>query len=660
MTLYQSGSVTVTQGSATVTGAGTDFMAPNVFPGDGFVDEAGYTYEVVGAQSSTQLTISPAYRGASGGGRGYKIMPLQDYQRLLAQRAADLIGSFASVRDGVGQGMFPDGTAAAPGIRFSADQDSGLRRLGSNIIAFVAGGVDRLTLDGDGATVSTGGGPARLTIAATAEAGRGGSILFTRAGAASGFIGDAGAALGGTETTGLVYYTYGGDPHRFFAGGAERMRVTNAGAVGIGTATPAAKHHVNESSPAPCYSMIGNPSGMTRVGVRADGASQLLSYAGQPLLLGSDNLGGVVTEWGRFDASGNLLVGGTSGSGYHRIYKAAAEGAAILDVLGSGYGSIRLFSVASEGWNGAASACIIGRNTVTGRSISSGGTANFAGADYAEYIAKSLACGTILKGDVCGIDSNGQLTRTWADARRYVVKSTDPNLVGGDTWAAHLGPRPEEPLYAAPTYGGSAEPTKPIDPAAFVPPVIEMPVQPVRADGEDDDAYLLRLAAFLNAQAATIAQAEAAAAAQIEAAKAQAAYAAAVEQYQADLAAYRDAQEAYRAAIDAAEAAHAVALAAHGEALTVWEAELEAARQTVDRIAFSGQVPVNVDADTLAACEAALADGVAVYLVAVARGAGIGVTAVREADMTLPLYMRRVGAVWAIRDGRPWIDVQHG
>lgn len=67
MTWYQSGSVTVTQGSATVTGAGTDFMAPNVFPGDGFVDEAGYTYEVVGAQSSTQLTISPAYRGASGG-----------------------------------------------------------------------------------------------------------------------------------------------------------------------------------------------------------------------------------------------------------------------------------------------------------------------------------------------------------------------------------------------------------------------------------------------------------------------------------------------------------------------------------------------------------------------------------------------------------------
>ncbi|WP_426255425.1 hypothetical protein [Sphingomonas sp. DC2300-3] len=659
MTWYQSGSVTVTQGSATVTGAGTDFMAPNVFPGDGFVDEAGYTYEVVGAQSSTQLTISPAYRGASGGGRGYKIMPLQDYQRLLAQRAADLIGSFASVRDGVGQGMFPDGTAAAPGIRFSADQDSGLRRLGSNIIALVAGGVDRLTLDGDGATVSTGGGPARLTIAATAEAGRGGSILFTRAGAASGFIGDAGAALGGTETTGLVYYTYGGDPHRFFAGGAERMRVTNAGAVGIGTPTPAAKHHVNEASAAPCYSMIGNPSGMTRIGVRPDGASQVLSYAGQPLLLGSDNLGGVVTEWGRFDAAGNLLVGVGDGS-RHRITKTGAETQIVVEI-GTPTAINALFYAVTGGVGSSVRSGMTSRaDSTTGRSINAGGTINASGADYAEYVRKSLACGTILKGDVCGIDSNGELTRTWADARRYVVKSTDPNLVGGDTWAAHLGPRPEEPLYAAPTYGGSAEPTKPIEPTAFVPPVIEMPVQPVRADGEDDDAYLLRLAAFLNDRNATIAMAQAAADAQVEAAKAQVAYTAAVEQYQADLAAYRDAQAAYRTAVDAAEAAHAVALAAHGEALTAWEAELEAARQTVDRIAFSGQVPVNVDADTLAACQAALGDGVAVYLVAVARGAGIGVTAVREADMTLPLYMRRLGAVWAIRDGRPWIDVQHG
>ncbi len=655
---YRTGSVAVANGSAIVTGAGTDFVA-NAQVGEAFVGPNGRPIEIASIQSATQLTLAQAYTGDSNGGQPYSIQPTSSFARDLALAAGLLLNTFAVVRDGVGQGLFPDGTVAAPGIRFANDQDTGLRRPGSNTMALVAGGVDRLTLDGDGATVSTGGGPARLTIAATAEAGRGGSILFTRAGAASGFIGDAGAALGGTETTGLVYYTYGGDPHRFFAGGAERMRVTNAGAVGIGTPTPAAKHHVNEASAAPCYSMIGNPSGMTRIGVRPDGASQVLSYAGQPLLLGSDNLGGVVTEWGRFDAAGNLLVGVGDGS-RHRITKTGAETQIVVEI-GTPTAINALFYAVTGGVGSSVRSGMTSRaDSTTGRSINAGGTINASGADYAEYVRKSLACGTILKGDVCGIDSNGELTRTWADARRYVVKSTDPNLVGGDTWAAHLGPRPEEPLYAAPTYGGSAEPTKPIEPTAFVPPVIEMPVQPIRANGEDDEAYLLRLAAFLNTHAATIAQAEAAAAAQIEAAKAQAAYAAAVEQYQADLATYWDAQAAHHTAIDAAEAAHAVALADHAEALTAWEAELEAARQTVDRIAFSGQVPVNVDADTLAACEAALGDGVAVYLVAAARGAGIGVTAVREADMTLPLYMRRLGAVWAIRDGRPWIDVQHG
>lgn len=29
-------------------------------------------------------------------------------------------------------------------------------------------------------------------------------------------------------------------------------------------------------------------------------------------------------------------------------------------------------------------------------------------------------------------------------------------------------------------------------------------------------------------------------------------------------------------------------------------------------------------------------------------------------DMTLAQYARRIGKVWAIRDGRAWIDVQHG
>ncbi|MBI0533252.1 hypothetical protein [Sphingomonas sp. TX0522] len=661
------GTVSVTNGSPVVTGAGTVFSFPNAQPGQAFVGPNGFPMEIASVDSASQITLARAYGGATAAGQPFTILPTQSFANDLALAFAGFKNVAGAMLDTIGQGMFPDGAVAAPGIRFAADQDTGLWRFGPNLLSLVAGGVEALR---------AGGGQVASLLSFTAQDG----IVAQRSGAPSTTVYplDIFASAGGSASSRVRFGSAanGYATHSFFeaqtltatasdlrfgTSGSERMRLTDNGNLGVGTVTPAAKAHVNESGNAPCYAMIGNPTGMTRIGVRADGASQLLSYAGQPLLLGSDNLGGVVSEWARFDAGGNLLVGATSGAS-SRFAKPDAAGEGIK-VLGAGVASgdsFHIYSAFGSGASGSAAAVKVHANGATGRSINTGGTINASGADYAEYVRKSLACGTILKGDVCGIDINGQLTRTWADARRYVVKSTDPNLVGGDTWAAHLGPRPEAPLYDAPAYDGPAEPTKPVEPAAFVPPVIEVPVQPARADGEDDEAYLLRLAAFLNDRNATIAQAQAAAAAQIEAAKAQAAYVAAVDQYQADLAAYRDAQAAYRTAVDAAEAAHAVALAAHGEALTAWEAALEAARQTVDRIAFSGQVPVNVDADTLAACEAALGDGVAVYLVAVANGDGIGATAVRETDMTLPLYMRRLGAVWAIRDGRPWVDVQHG
>ena len=48
------------------------------------------------------------------------------------------------------------------------------------------------------------------------------------------------------------------------------------------------------------------------------------------------------------------------------------------------------------------------------------------------------------------------------------------------------------------------------------------------------------------------------------------------------------------------------------------------------------------------------------YIIAVANGSGIKAIAVAEADITFDQYRRRVGKVWAVRDGRAWIDVQHG
>ncbi len=659
---YRTGSVAVANGSAVVTGAGTDFVA-NAQVGEAFVGPNGRPIEIASIQSATQLTLAQPYTGDSNGGQPYSIQPTSSFARDLALAAGVLLNSFAMVRDGVGQGLFPDGTVAAPGIRFAADQDTGICRVGANLLGLVSGGrlgatldaaglltLNAITLNGDATQRVTRGyanpgyQPARLAMGVAAD-----HVVF-----------EAGATAENNTPGQLAILTKDGGGNL-----QERVRIDAAGNLGMGTSVPVSYAPFGYG---PTVDVRGGRGG-SFVTTSGDGAHRgvfavdgsagrlnLKTVTATPIVFSVNDV-----ECARYDATGNFLAGVSSGAN-HIIRKDVPQGTRVLAVYGASTGSPGLIvnSVSGYSPSSADAASFFGHSTSTGRSINAGGTINASGADYAEYVRKSLACGTILKGDVCGIDSNGELTRTWSDARRYVVKSTAPNLVGGDTWAAHLGPRPEAPLYAVPAYDGPAEPTKPVEPAAFVPPLIEMPVQPVRADGEEDEAYLLRLAAFLNDRVATIAQAQAAADAQIEAAKAQVAYTAAVGQYQADLAAYREAQAAYRTAVDAAEAAHAVALAAHGEALTAWGAELEAARQTVDRIAFSGQVPVNVDAETLAACEAALADGVAVYLVAVARGAGIDVSAVREADMTLQQYMRRLGAVWAIRDGRPWIDVQHG
>ena len=191
------------------------------------------------------------------------------------------------------------------------------------------------------------------------------------------------------------------------------------------------------------------------------------------------------------------------------------------------------FVSAGTGGNAAACSLTIASNTSTSRSINAGGTINASGADYAEYMTKSGDF-EIAKGDVCGVTADGKLTNVFADAIGFLVKSTNPSYVGGDTWGTEdaVGPKPEA-----------------------------------------DDA----------------------------------------------------------------------------DALAAWEAALETERQKVDRIAFAGQVPVNVTGATPGQ-----------YIVPVDAGDGsITGVAKDEADLTLTEYMRAVGKVIAIEDdGRARIIVK--
>lgn len=144
--------------------------------------------------------------------------------------------------------------------------------------------------------------------------------------------------------------------------------------------------------------------------------------------------------------SGSLLVGTTSGTGKLTVYNnAGASGTLNINSAGSGFatgaqtenfhGDLLFYYSDSAGYNAAAATLKIVKIAATGRSINASGTINASGADYAEYMVK---CGDFIinKGDICGINANGQLTNVFSDAISFAVKSTNPSYVGGDTWGS--------------------------------------------------------------------------------------------------------------------------------------------------------------------------------------------------------------------------------
>jgi hypothetical protein len=145
MSWYKTGTVTVTNGSATVTGAGTLFVGA-VQAGAAFVGPNRQVYEVVAVISATQLTISPAYVGSSQPGAAYGIFPTYAALVSFNTRLNTLLVNYESVLTGAGAGKFLNGTAALPSMSFVSDPDTGLYRPASNQMAASTGGVRRWLL----------------------------------------------------------------------------------------------------------------------------------------------------------------------------------------------------------------------------------------------------------------------------------------------------------------------------------------------------------------------------------------------------------------------------------------------------------------------------------------------------------------------------------
>ncbi|AZD07583.1 hypothetical protein C4K26_2180 [Pseudomonas chlororaphis] len=95
MAWLRTGTVAVTNGSTTVTGTGTGFAA-NTRVGDAFVGPDGRYYELGNVASDTVISIIPAYQGATVSGASYAIMPVQGYQKGLADQVRDWVNTYGA------------------------------------------------------------------------------------------------------------------------------------------------------------------------------------------------------------------------------------------------------------------------------------------------------------------------------------------------------------------------------------------------------------------------------------------------------------------------------------------------------------------------------------------------------------------------------------
>jgi len=340
---------------------------------------------------------------------------------------------------------------------------------------------------------------------------------------------------------------------------------------------------------------VRNPSYIAGIDFYREAAASGLSSRGQIIFYtGEGNTlsdARALTQRARIDSNGNWIVGFTGWGSSHIISKGTDVTTTILDV------SYSCTFFVGDGYGYNTSACTVRamKNMTTGRSINAGGTINAGGNDYAEYYRKATTAGVIAKGQIVGIDVDGKITDKWAGAVSFLIKSTDPSYVGGDTWGSEdaLGmKRPIEPVFEAPQYAGAPHPG-------------EAPGD----DASDEER----------------------------------------EAYEAAMTAYKADQPAYADAVKGAQVNfETTTMPAYKKALAKFETALEQARQRVDRIAFCGQVPVNVYGAKPGQ-----------YVLPVQDGDDIGGQLVDDAAITFDQYRRVVGIVQNILpDGRANVRVK--
>jgi len=129
-----------------------------------------------------------------------------------------------------------------------------------------------------------------------------------------------------------------------------------------------------------------------------------------------------------------------SGQPLYIVRTSSSQGQVLFSTNHDSAGYVHTMYITADGPpNAAATGYSLGKNSGTNRSINAGGTINASGADYAEYMTKAIE-DNIAKGDIVGVDENGLITNIFTNSKSFVVKSTDPSYIGGDTWFNEIRP----------------------------------------------------------------------------------------------------------------------------------------------------------------------------------------------------------------------------
>ena len=277
-------------------------------------------------------------------------------QRNAANSAWVTIGTMASANLGLlslaggtmtGVLAVTAGTAALPGIAVSGDLNTGLVSPGADQLAITTGGTSRLA-------VSTTAVSSTLAVDVPLGAVGTPSITFT-----------------GDLNTGL--FSPGADTVALVTGGTNRVHVTSAGLVGIGTTAPNRKLEVSDASTDNFIRV--NTTGATKSGIEfASGGtvysqlyfnnvspydlSLLQQYTTGSLILGTNS-----TERARIDSSGRLLVGTTTNSGANLLQ---VNSDALVNGLTVGRGASAIGSNTAVGYQALFSNTTGSYNTANG------------------------------------------------------------------------------------------------------------------------------------------------------------------------------------------------------------------------------------------------------------------------------------------------------